>query len=123
MRIDLSGFFAYISANLINSYILTRWKVLLKGRKFWLRSSGSSIFSEALYSIIAVLLIEMNSFSTENITKLIFTIYIIKVIFTIIFGAPASLLVTYLKKVTGMDVYDLPNNFTPFKYKKLVEDL
>jgi uncharacterized PurR-regulated membrane protein YhhQ (DUF165 family) len=30
LRIDISGFAAYIIANLVNSYIITRWKVLLK---------------------------------------------------------------------------------------------
>jgi len=51
LRINISGFIAYIVANLANSYILTRWKVLLNWRYFWLRSLGSSTCSEILLFI------------------------------------------------------------------------
>ena len=122
LRIDLSGFVAYLTANLINSYILTQWKVLLKGRKFWLRSSGSSIFSEAIYSLIAVLMIELYSIPTYKLFKIVLVIYLIKAACTIIFSTPANLLVTYLKKITGIDVYESSKEFTPFKYKKLHGD-
>ena len=116
LRIDLSGFIAYIVANLINSYILTRWKILLKGRKFWLRSLGSSTFSEALYSFLAILLMELKSIPLNNVLKVIIISYLIKASYSLIFAGPANLLVNYIKKITGIDVYDFPKSFTPFKY-------
>ncbi len=114
--IDLSGFFAYISANLLNTYILTRWKVLLKGRKFWLRSIGSSLFSEAFYSFLAILIMEIKSVSLDNIFKIVLLSFGIKAIYCLIFAFPGNLLVAKLKKVTGIDVYDLSPKFTPFRY-------
>ncbi len=122
LRIDLSGFVAYIIANLANSYILTRWKVLLKGRKFWLRSFGSSTFSEALYSILAILLMEIRSVPFHNIIKIIAISYLIKASYSIVLATPAQLLVNYLKKLTNIDVYDLPKEFTPFKYLKVKQE-
>lgn len=116
LRIDLSGFIAYIVANLINSYILTRWKILLKGRKFWLRSLGSSTFSEALYSFLAILLMELNSIPLSSVLKVILISYLIKTSYSLVFAGPANLLVNYIKKITGIDVYDFPKSFTPFKY-------
>jgi queuosine precursor transporter len=114
--IDLSGFFAYITANLLNTYILTRWKVLLKGRKFWLRSIGSSIFSEAFYSFLAILIMEFKSVSLDNIFKIVALSFGIKVIYCLIFAFPGNFLVAKLKKITGIDVYDLSPKYTPFKY-------
>ncbi|MGD9152827.1 MAG: queuosine precursor transporter [Gammaproteobacteria bacterium] len=116
LRIDLGGFVAYITANLINSYILTRWKILLKGRKFWLRSLGSSTFSEALYSFLAILLMELKSIPLHNVLKIILISYLIKASYSFIFAGPAQLLVNYIKRLTGIDVYDFPKRFTPFKY-------
>lgn len=118
LRIDLSGFTAYIIANLVNSYILTRWKILLKGRLFWLRSLGSSIFSEALYSFLAIIMMEIKSIPMHYVFKIILISYLIKVTYTLIFAAPANLLVNHIKKTTGIDVYDFPKNLTPFKYFK-----
>lgn len=116
LRIDLSGFIAYIIANLVNSYILTRWKILLKGRHFWLRSLGSSTFAEALYSLIAVIMIEINSIPTKNLIKIVIVVYLIKALTSIIVAFPLQLLVSYLKKKSGIDVYDFPKKFTPANY-------
>jgi uncharacterized integral membrane protein (TIGR00697 family) len=119
LRINISGFIAYIVANLVNSYILTRWKVLLKGRKFWLRSLCSSTFSEALYSCIAILMMEINSIPLKDVLKVVVISYLIKAIYSLIFAVPANVLVNYVKKRTGIDVYDFPKKFTPFKYLNL----
>lgn len=116
MWINFSGFIAYISANLINSYILTQWKILLKGKKFWLRSLGSSAFSEIIYSVIAILFMEIHTLPLKTILKIIALSYLIKITYSIAFAGPGQLLVTYLKKRSGIDVYDLPRKFTPFEY-------
>lgn len=117
-RINISGFIAYIVANLLNSYILSRWKVLLKGRYFWLRSLGSSTFSEALYSLMAILMMELASIPLSSIFHVVILSFTIKVLYSILFAFPANTLVKYLKNITGIDVYDFPKKFTPFKYLK-----
>lgn len=116
LRINFSGFIAYIIANLINSYIITRWKILLKGKKFWLRSLFSSTFSEALYSFIAILMMELYSIPLHDVFKVVLISYLIKASYSAIFAVPANLLVNIVKKRTGIDVYDFPEKFTPFKY-------
>ena len=105
--------------NLVNSYILTRWKVLLKGRKFWLRSLFSSTFSEALYSFIAILMMEINSIPLNDVLKVVIISYLIKATYSLVFAVPANVLVNHIKKRTGIDVYDFPQRFTPFKYLNL----
>ena len=123
LRINISGFIAYIVANLTNSYVLSRWKILLKGRYFWLRSLGSSTFSEALYSFVAIVMMEISSIPLHNIMKVVAISFSIKAIYSILLAAPASFLVNYLKNLTGIDIYDFPNKFTPFKYAKTNQDL
>lgn len=123
LRINISGFIAYILANLANSYILTRWKILLKGKYFWLRSLGSSTFSEALYSFIAIVMMELSSIPLSNILKVVTISFSIKALYSLIFAAPSSFLVAYLKNLTGIDVYDFPKRFTPFKYSQNQEVL
>lgn len=57
LRIDISGFAAYIIANLVNSYIITKWKILLKGRRFWLRSFEIfNVLRRVLYLFLAILM-------------------------------------------------------------------
>lgn len=118
LRINISGFIAYIAANLVNAYILAHWKILLKGRYFWLRSLGSSTFAEALYSFIAIVMMELASIPLKSIMHVVVISFAIKAIYSIIFAGPSNMLVNYLKKSTGIDVYDFPKKFTPFKYSK-----
>jgi uncharacterized integral membrane protein (TIGR00697 family) len=113
-HITVSGFFAYIIANLINSYIITRWKVLLKGKMFWLRSIGSSAFSEILYSFIAILAMQFGSIPLSEILKVALLSCTIKIAYSVVLAFPANLLTNHVKKVTGIDVYDVPKKFTPF---------
>ena len=121
--INISGFIAYIIANLANSYLLSRWKVLLKGRYFWLRSLGSSTFSEALYSLIAIFMMEISAIPLHSILKVVAISFSIKAIYSIVFAGPASFIVGYLKRLTGMDIYDFPKKFTPFKYTQMRGDM
>ncbi|GAB4223176.1 MAG: queuosine precursor transporter [Gammaproteobacteria bacterium] len=116
VRIDVSNMIAYISANLINSYILTRWKIILKGKKFWLRSVGSSAISEILYTFIATILMEFNAIPLSAILKAASISLLIKAIFSISLAYPAHVLVANIKRYTGIDVYDFPKGYTPSKF-------
>lgn len=57
----------------------------------------------------------LHSISLDNILKVATISYLIKLSYSIVLAWPASSLVTYIKKRTGIDIYDLPKNFTPFK--------
>ena len=118
LYIVMSSFIAFIISGLINIHIITRWKVLLQGRYFWLRSLGSSTIAEALYSAIAILMMEIGSIPLTNIWKVILISYLIKVTYSIIFAWPGNLIVNYIKSTAKIDVYDYPANYNPFKKDK-----
>ena len=121
LRIHVCGCVAYLLAILLNTKVLTQWKILLKGRKFWLRSLGSCTISELLYSFIAIMLMEIQAIPFLYILKVVTISYLIKILYNIVFIVPSQLLVNYIRKVTGIDVYDFNHKFTPSKYYKLKE--
>ena len=125
LYIVISSFVAFIISNLINIHIITRWKILLKGRYFWLRSLGSSTIAEALYSAIAILMMEIGSISSANIWRVILMSYLIKVTYSIIFAVPGNLIVNYIKNIAKVDIYDYPASYNPFKKNnnQLVENI
>ena len=104
--IVMSSFLAFLISNLINIHIITKWKILLQGKYFWLRSLGSSTIAEALYSAIAILMMEIGSISLRSIWKVILISYLIKVTYSIIFAGPGNLLVNYIKHKSKIDIYD-----------------
>lgn len=110
LYIVMSSFIAFIISGLINIHIITRWKVLLQGRYFWLRSLGASTIAEALYSAIAIFMMEIGNISLFNIWKVILTSYIVKLIYSIIFSGPGNLIVNYIKIKAKIDIYDYSEN-------------
>ena len=108
---------AFIIAGLVNAYVLTKWKIILHGRYFWLRSLGSSTLAEALYSAIAIVMMEFSSIPFNAILKVILVSYTIKVIYSIVFAGPANILVNFIKKTAHIDVYDNRDGYNPFKSK------
>lgn len=116
MWINFSGFFAYLVANTLNAYIITRWKIMLKGKFFWIRSLGSSSLAEAIYSFIAIILMEIFSIPLTNILKVILLSYSIKLLYSLFFAFPMTSLVKFLKNYSGIDIYDFPKQLTPESY-------
>ena len=119
VRIHISGCAAYLLAILFNTKVLTQWKILLKGQKFWLRSLGACTLSELLYSLIAILLMEIQALPLPPVFKIVALSYLIKMTYNILLVAPAQGLVNYIRNTTGIDVYDFRHDFTPSKYFKL----
>lgn len=61
-------------------------------------------------------MMETKSILLSRILKVALISFGIKAIYSIVLAGPANLLVYYIKKLTGVDVYDFPKKFTPFKY-------
>ncbi|NNM60470.1 MAG: queuosine precursor transporter [Legionellales bacterium] len=116
LRINFSGFVANIAANLMNSYIISRWKILLKGKHFWLRSLVSSTIAEAFYSFLAILMMELKSIPFHDVLKVVLLSYAIKAGYSAFFAWPANIIVNIIKRKTGIDIYDLKPDFTPEKF-------
>lgn len=117
LRLVFDSFIAFIVAGLVNASVLTKWKIILHGRYFWLRSLGSSTLAEALYSAIAIVMMEVSSIPFNAILKVILVSYTIKVIYSIVFAGPANVLVNFIKKTAHIDVYDGRDGYNPFKGK------
>jgi len=106
----------FLVAQFINIYVITKLKILMQGRFFWPRSIFASIFG----SIVGVT-ISLSYAYTEihlswaHIEKLLLTDYMVRFAYAIVGGAPAWLLVIYLKNKEKIDIYDVGTNFNPFK--------
>lgn len=115
VRIELSTFFAFMISGFINIRLLTKWKALMSGKYFWLRSIGSSGIAEAIYSVANVWVVFIGLIPSSKIPIIIFWSFVLKIIYTIILAYPASILVQLIKKIDGIDVYDYEPYFNPFK--------
>ena len=51
-RVAIASFLAIFVGAFINAYAISKWKILLRGRYFWLRSLGASAIGEFIFTIV-----------------------------------------------------------------------
>ncbi len=100
----------------INAYLLNKWKILLKGRYFWLRSIGSSGIGESIFIILiynAEFLIARN-FSYAHVWILILIECAVRVFITALFAFPATIAVAIIRHLEKIDINQSTYEFNPF---------
>ena len=98
-----------------NSYLLAKWKLLLKGRYFWLRSIGSSLLGDFLELLVITLVAYVEIYPMHVIFRMFSTVYIFRVVFCCIAAYPAQCFMDFMKKGESADVYDKNTHFNPFR--------
>jgi len=100
----------------VNIYIVSKFKIIMKGKYFWLRSLGSSTIGEFLFSVIALTPLFIQSISIQDAFKIAVDAYLFKVLYGLIAVIPASFIVSFLKQKEQADIYDLDINYNFFKF-------
>ena len=105
--IVLASLMGYLVGNFYNSSILSRMKILMKGRLLWVRTIGSSVIGELLDSLIFVAIACLTGvFPWELFITLMFTNFVLKLSIEVLATPFCYLFVLKLKKVEGVDIYD-----------------
>lgn len=106
----------------INSYLISKWKIIVKGRFFALRSLCSTALGEMIFIILWALLGFAYKFPWNQLIRLMIISYAIKIIYNLIAIVPTAMLVTHLKTKEQLDTLDIGINFNPF-YKDGGEEI
>lgn len=115
-RFVLAGTIANIASDFLNIYLISRWKILSKGKLFWLRSIGSTAISELLLVFISGSIAFFGTVSYKNFQQIILSAYALEMFYAFIFVWPGWAIASYLKKSEGIDVYDHIINYNPFEF-------
>ena len=99
----------------LNIYILTKTKILFKGKMFWLRSIFSTLVGSAFGLVIIFGLSFWHEVPIHAIEVLIGTDFTVRGVYAIFGGAPAWGIAAFLKKREKINVFDVNTNFNPFK--------
>lgn len=104
-RVALASSFAIISGAFLNAYLISKWKILFKGKYFWLRSICASGIGEFTFTVVAYLIEFFGIMPLPNIIKLLMISYVIKVILNPILAIPALFVANILKMIEGSAIY------------------
>ena len=118
-RIVVASVIAYAAGEFSNSYILAKIKIWMKGKKIWVRTIGSTLVGEGIDTVLFVLIAFYGaSWATPSmLLAIVVSNYIFKVGVEVLFTPLTYVIVGFLKRDEGIDVYDRGTNFNPFRLK------
>ena len=117
----VSNVAAILTGMLINTQLIGKTKVLMKGRLFGLRSFASSCLGELILTTIIVSIALIPAVGFEKGINLVINMFMFKVFYSLIGTFPASFLVVILKKSEKINVFEDAsiNPINLFKFKKM----
>jgi hypothetical protein len=113
-RILAASFTAYLFGEFINSYVLARMKVWTKGKHLWTRTIGSTVVGQAFDTTIFLTLAFYGIMPNDVLIQLILFQWLFKVAYETAATPLTYLVVNFLKRREGIDVYDRNLKFNPF---------
>jgi uncharacterized integral membrane protein (TIGR00697 family) len=118
-RIAGASMFAYFCGEFVNSFVLAKMKIMTAGKWLWTRTIGSTIFGEAVDSMLFYPLAFYGSgiIPDDKLPLVMLSQFVTKVGVEIVFTPVTYKVVAALKRAESEDYYDRDTNFTPFSLK------
>ena len=112
-RILGSSFLAYLVGEFANSFVLAKLKITTKGRFLWLRTIGSTLVGQGVDSLIFITLAFVGTIPLSGLILAIVTQWLAKSIYEAVVTPLTYVVVNFLKRKEGLDVYDHDTRFNP----------
>jgi queuosine precursor transporter len=116
-RIALAGLVAFAVGEFVNSYIMAKMKIMAAGKHLWQRTITSTVFGEAVDTVMFVPLAFWNTgiIPNDKIPLVAGAQIIAKILVEVAFTPLVYWVVAFLKRAENEDYYDKHTDFNPFK--------
>jgi len=115
-RIVAASMIAFWAGEFANSYVLARMKVWTKGKALWSRTIGSTIVGQGLDSLIfyPLAFYGLAGWPPELLWQVVLSQWAIKTAWEALLTPFTYLVIGWLKRREGVDIYDADTDFSPF---------
>ncbi len=108
-----ASFFGYLIGEFVNSFVMSKMKILTRGRWLWSRTISSTIVGQGLDTSIFIILAFIG---TPFFTPIMILYHwLAKTIIEAVATPFTYALVKFLKRKEAIDTYDYETNFNPFR--------
>ena len=118
-RIALASFAAFLAGSFINAFVMSRMKVMSKGKRFSARAITSTVLGESADSLIFFPLALGGVIPWEEMPSLVITQVTLKTVYEIMVLPVTIRVVKFTKLHDHEDVYDMEVAYNIFKVKDL----
>lgn len=115
LQVGPAAIVAVLIGQFLNIYLISKFKIFLKGRYFWFRSIASIAIGSAVSGGIYFFIGFRGLYAEHHLWVMFLSAYLMRLSYAVVGGGPATIIVHILKKVEKIDVYDGSTDFNPFK--------
>jgi uncharacterized integral membrane protein (TIGR00697 family) len=114
-RFLVASFLAYLVGEFGNSFVLSRMKMLTKGRWLWTRTIGSTLVGQGVDTLVFLTIAFLGVLPISVLGIMILSHWLVKSVYEVIATPVTYVVVGYLKRKEGVDAYDYGIDFNPLK--------
>jgi uncharacterized integral membrane protein (TIGR00697 family) len=115
--IYVAGIVGTIIGMNISNYLVSKFKIAMDGKHYWLRSIISTCGGEIAYNLVAYPIMLLGKIPLHDLIHIFISVTIFKMLTTAVFLAPECFLTRYLKIKEKINVFDHGVNYGLFKFK------
>ena len=116
-RLLFASFLAYLVGEFSNAFVLAKIKIATKGRWLWLRTIGSTIIGQGLDSALFMTLAFVGTIPLNALFSAVVIQWLAKSLYEAVVTPLTYVVVTFLKRKEGLDVYDHDTKFNPLSWR------
>ena len=105
-RVFAASLIGYLFGEFSNSMIISKLKVITKGKRLWMRTILSTVVGEAFDSVIFIVISFWGTMENAVLLQMILFQYLFKVCYEVVLTPATYAFVGWLKKKEEIDVYD-----------------
>jgi len=111
-----ASFLAYLVGEFANSFVMAKMKIATNGRWLWTRTIGSTLVGQGLDSLVFMTLAFIGTIPLSVLAGAIVAQWLSKSVYEAIITPLTYVLVNFLKKREGLDVFDTDTRFNPLLF-------
>lgn len=118
-RVVAASLVAYVTGEFFNSFVLAKMKVLTKGKHLWSRTIGSTLVGQLVDSAVfyPLAFLGTDGWTLHTVIEVAWHNYLVKCAVETVFTPLTYVVVNFLKRSEGEDVFDTHTDFSPLKLK------
>jgi len=115
-RIVAASMLAFWAGEFANSFVLAKMKLMTGGRFLWMRTIGSTVVGQGLDSMIfyPLAFYGLAGWPPEQLLQVVISQWLIKTGWEAVLTPVTYLVVGFLKRREGVEVFDSDTDFSPF---------
>jgi len=117
-RIIIASMVAYFIGEYANAVVLSKMKIMTKGKWLWTRTIGSTVIGQFLDSFIFVMIAFAGLYDMSILVVMAFSNYLFKTAIEVFFTPVTYKAVAYVKSVEELDTYDYEETYNPLPGSK-----